>query len=107
MDYIVIGYDSTAGCGHDPIIIDTKDPDYPVYWLLTSSSNWENPEKIANSLDEFINNYKLLYDYKDKLVSDSLTNEDYNNLIQKISMTTDREHLRWWISLLRSATMSK
>ena len=56
-EYIIIGYDCTAGCGPDPYIVKSDDPNLPVYWLMTDGGDWSNPELICDVLDNNLMDY--------------------------------------------------
>ena len=53
-EYVIVGFDYSAGCGPDPFIVKTDEKELPVFWLMTDGGDWKNPDKIANSLDDFI-----------------------------------------------------
>lgn len=53
-DIFSIGYDSIAGFGPNPYIIKLDEDNLLLYWLVTDGGDWKNPNKIANSLDDFI-----------------------------------------------------
>ena len=104
-NYIIIGYDCTAGFGPEPLIIKIDNPDYPIYWLMTDGGDWEKPIKVADSLTIFTTAYKKLLDYKTLLESNSLTAEECNSLILEIEKIVNSSNISWWKNLVMSSCL--
>lgn len=100
-EYVIIGYDSTAGCGPDPLIMKTDDEKYPIYWLMTDGGDWNNPEKIANSLDDYIVIMSIIKGYEKELEDSTLTETQYNNIINEIGKITNNRYMSFWGLLLK------
>lgn len=104
-NYIIIGYDCTAGFGPEPLIIKIDNPDYPIYWLMTEGGDWKKPIKVADSLTIFTTAYKKLLDYKTLLESNSLTAEECNSLILEIEKIVNSSNISWWKNLVMSSCL--
>ncbi len=107
-EYVLIGFDATAGCGPDLYILKTDDPKYPVYWLMTDGGDWEKPELICDSLEKFNRIMKLLNSYEDTIYNsglDTLKKDEIYNHICEIMGTKDISF--YWDSLLNRGLNDK
>ncbi len=103
-EYVLIGFDATAGLGVDQYILKVDDSKLPVYWLMTDGGDWKHPDLICDSLEKFSNIIKLLSNYEDEIYDSKLTNtmkEDIYNKICEIMET--RNISNYWIILLNNA----
>ncbi|MBP5684612.1 MAG: hypothetical protein J6X02_05095 [Bacilli bacterium] len=103
-EYVLIGYDATAGVGVDQYIIKTDDLKLPIYWLMTDGGDWKHPVLICDSLDKFSNIIKLLSKYQDDLYDGTLTNEQKNDIYNKIcEIVGTNNNTKYWNDLLNYA----
>ena len=91
-EYVIIGYDPTAGCGPDPYIIKTDEKELPIYWLMTDAGDWKNPDKIANSLDDFINIIEC--------INKNLNQISKELILEKITRINLNKNMEYWKYLL-------
>ena len=96
-EYVIIGYDSTDGCGPDPYIMKTDEKELPIYWLMTDGGDWKNPAKIANSFDDFI---KIIDCLNKNLNSEHEPNMEL--LLNEIEQINSNENMWYWQRLLES-----
>lgn len=94
-EYVIIGYDPTGGCGPDPYIMKTNEKELPIYWLMTDSGDWKNPDKIANSFEDFI---KIINCLNKNLNSDNNPNKEL--ILNEISQINSNENMWYWKNLL-------
>lgn len=100
-DYIIIGYDSTAGCGPDPYIVKTSDPKLPVYWLMTDGGDWSNPDFVCDSLENFNKIINMLSEYSSYFSNSSLTEEVKQTILNKICDIEGKNSISdYWEQLL-------
>lgn len=103
-EYVIIGYDSTAGCGPDPYIIKTDENNLPVYWLMADGGDWSNPDLICDSLETFNKIIKVLEEYSSKFIDEELTDEIMDQILNKISEIEGKEKISdYWENLLNNA----
>ena len=103
-EYVIIGYDSTIGCGPDPYILKTDDPNLPVYWLLTDGGDWANPDLICDSLEHFNKIINMLSEYSDYFYNQELNEETKKEIINKIHSIECKDSISdHWDSLLNRA----
>lgn len=102
-EYVIIGYDTTGGCGPDPIIMKVDEKNLPIYYLMTDGGDWKNPTKIANNFDDYIKIINCISEFSDFLENSTLSEENYNLLIAKISRINSNENIDYWKNLLHSA----
>ncbi|MBQ4583588.1 MAG: hypothetical protein IJA94_01675 [Bacilli bacterium] len=103
-EYVIIGYDSTAGCGQDPYIIKTDEINLPVYWLMTDGGEWSNPDLICDSLENFNRIIKFLEEYSEYFIDEELTDEIKGEILNKISEIEGKEKISdYWENLLNNA----
>ena len=103
-DYVIIGYDETAGCGPDPIIVKTDEDKLPVYWLMSDGGDWSNPVFVCDSLDEFSKSITMLVDYANFFRESALTEELKQEIIDKIGVIEGKEVIsEYWDYLLSNA----
>lgn len=100
-EYVIIGYDSTAGCGPDPYIMKTDEKELPIYWLMTDGGDWKNPDKIANSFNDFI---KIIDCINKNLNSKNQLNKEL--ILNEISKINLNENMEYWKSLLENVIES-
>ena len=96
-EYVIIGYDPTDGCGPDPYIMKTNEKELPIYWLMTDGGDWEKPDKIANSFDDFI---KIIDCLNKNLNSEHKPNKEL--ILNEIAQINSNENMWYWKSLLES-----
>ena len=96
--YIIIGYDTTSGCGPDPLIIKISDINYPIYWLMTDGGDWSNPIKVADSLNSFIKSYNLLIEKKDVLKNNNKIDKEI--LLREVEGIINNSNIDWWKNLI-------
>lgn len=96
-EYVIIGYDSIAGCGPDPYIMKTDEKELPIYWLMTDGGDWKNPDKIANSFNDFI---KIIDCINENLNSKNQLNKEL--ILNEISKINLNENMEYWKSLLEN-----
>ena len=94
-EYVIIGYDSTAGCGPDPYIMKTDEKELPIYWLMTDGGDWKNPNKIANSFNGFI---KIIECINENLNSENELNKEL--ILSEIAKINSNENMEYWKNLL-------
>ena len=94
-EYVIIGYDSTAGCGPEPYIMKTDEKELPIYWLMTDGSNWKNPNKIANSFNDFT---KIIECINKNL--DSNNNPNKELILKEIAKINLNNNMKYWEMLL-------
>lgn len=83
-DYVIIGYDSVAGCGPDPYIVKTSDPKLPVYWLMTDGGDWANPDFVCDNLETFNKIINMLKTYENYFSHCELNEKIKQEIINKI-----------------------
>lgn len=96
-EYVIIGYDSTAGCGPDPYIMKTDEKELPIYWLMTDGGDWNNPDKIANSFNDFI---KIIACINENLNSENEPNKEL--ILSEIRKINSNENMEYWENLLEN-----
>lgn len=94
-EYVIIGYDSTAGCGPDPYIMKTDEKELPIYWLNTDGGNWKNPNKIANSFNDFI---KIIACINENLNLENELNKEL--ILNEIAKINSNKNMEYWNMLL-------
>ena len=102
-EYVIIGYDTTRGFGPDPIIMKVDEKDLPIYYLMTDSGDWKNPTKIADSFDDYIEIMDYISEFYDYLSDSTLSEENYDLLIDKILKINSNKNIDYWENLLYSA----
>lgn len=97
-NFVVIGIDNSVGDGGEPIIIKTDDDNLPIYHF--ENLDWNYPEKIADSLDDYIviNNEIARYSYD--IENNNLNETDFNNLIDTIKKINNSNY---WDDFLTNA----
>ena len=106
-EYVVIGYDSTAGLGPDPYIVKTDDPNLPVYWLMTDGGDWSDPDLICDSLKKFNQIFNVLGNYSEYFVNEELTSELKEQILSEIHNIENQEISNYWSELLDRAIPMK
>jgi len=101
-EYVIVGYDSTAGFGPEPIIMKVDEQNLPMYHLMTDGGDWKNPDKIANSFDDYIKIMNCISEFSEYFEYSTLSEENYNLLINKISQINSNENMDYWKILLQS-----
>ena len=102
--YVIVGYDETAGCGPDPIIVKTDDEKLPIYWLMSDGGDWANPIFVCDSLEIFNKIMHMLVDYAELFNNSSLTEELKQEIIDKIGLIEGKEVIsEYWEVLLSNA----
>ena len=107
-EYVLVGFDATAGLGPDQYILKIDDPNFPVYWLMTDGGDWKHPDLICDSLEKFNKIMNLLYSYEKTIYNselDSLKKDEIYNRICEIIGTKDISY--YWNSLLNNALSNK
>ena len=94
-EYVIIGYDSTAGCGPDTYIMKTDEKELPIYWLMTAGGDWKNPNKIANSFNDFV---KIIECINENLNSEKELNKEL--ILSEIAKNNSNENMEYWKNLL-------
>ena len=103
-NYVIIGYDETAGCGPEPYIVKTDEEKLPVYWLMTDGGDWSKPTFVCDSLEEFSKSINMLVDYASFFRSSTLTEELKQEIIDKIGVIEGKEVIsEYWDYLLSNA----
>ena len=106
--YVIVGYDETAGCGPDPVIVKTDDEKLPVYWLMTDGGDWDNPTFVCDSLEEFSKSINMLNEYANFFRTSILTEELKQEIIDKIGVIENKEIIsEYWDYLLSNALPSE
>ena len=102
-EYVIVGYDATAGCGPDPYIVKTSDSKLPVYWLMADGGDWSNPDLICDSLDNFNKIISMLASYEEYF-SGELTPDLKEEILDKISEIENSSSVNeYWNELLDRA----
>jgi len=103
-EYILVGFDATAGLGADQFIVKTDEEKLPVYWLMTDGGDWSKPDFICDSLEKFSKIIKLLKQYEYYLENGSLTKNMKDEIYNKICEIMDTTNINYyWDSLLNNA----
>jgi len=103
-EYIIIGYDSTTGCGDDPYIVKADNENLPVYWLMTDGGDWSSPCLVCDSLKIFNKIINMLKGYSSYFVDENITEEIKKEIFNKIREIEEKEEISWyWDSLLSNA----
>ena len=75
--------------------IDEKE--LPIYWLMTDGGDWKNPDKIANSFNDFI---KIIECINKNLNSENELNKEL--ILSEIGKINSNENMGYWKSLLEN-----
>ena len=103
-EYVIIGYDSTVGCGPDPYIIKTDDSNLPVYWLISDGGDWSNPDLICDRLETFNKIINMLNEYAEYFFDMTLTSKLKKEILNKISKIEGKNNISdYWDTLLNNA----
>ena len=103
-EYVIIGFDYSAGCGPDPFIVKTDEKELPVFWLMTDGGDWANPTFISSSLKNFNKIINILSEYKDLFYHRSLSKEIADEIINRIEEVEGTDNLlEYWVDLVNSA----
>ena len=103
-EYVIVGFDYSAGCGPDPYIIKADEKDLPVYWLMTDGGDWSNPELISSSLENFNKIINYLSNYSDSFISNILLEREAKEIIEKIQEIEGSDSINdYWSALIYSA----
>lgn len=95
-EYVIIGYDSTSGCGDDSYILKTDGLNLPVYWLIT--------DLICYKLENFNEIINMLSEYSDYFYDNKLNEKIKKEIIDKICTIEDKDSINeYWNHLLNSA----
>ena len=106
IEYVLVGFDATAGVGPDQYIVNTVAKDYPVYWLMTDGGDWKHPILICKSLEKFNKIMELIKSYEEKIYNNKFTIKDKNDLLRFITMTLVGEPVNdYWKDLLNNAVV--
>ncbi len=103
-EYVIIGYDSSVGCGPDPYIVKTDDPNLPVYWLMTDSEDWSELDEVCDKLEDFNKIINMLTEYSDYLGNEELDEEIKKEILDKIGDIVGKDNVSYyWDRLLDNA----
>ena len=103
-EYVIMGFDYSAGCGPDPFIVKTDEKELPVFWLMTDGGDWANPTFISSSLKNFNKIINILSEYEDLFYHGSLSEEIADEIINRIEEVEGTDNLlEYWVDLVNSA----
>ena len=88
---VIIGLDPSP----DPILLKVDEDNLPVY--IFENSDWNYPEVIADSLDDYIKINNMIAEYSESIENKSLNETEFTELIEKIKVINDN---RYWTQLL-------
>lgn len=102
-NWIVIGYDELLG---DPIFIDIKDNDFPVYTAMHGLGYWE-PEILASKFSSFVASLEIIIEVSKNrenpvaLSNNKLSFFERRNIIKKIKNINPSTQSGFWKSFLK------
>ena len=94
-NYVIIGIDNSVGDGGEPIMIKIDEAKMPIYHF--ENLDWNYPEIIADSLDDYIIINNKISEYLDNLKNGNSSEIDFNNLSEDIKNTNSSSY---WDNLL-------
>ncbi len=97
-NFVVIGIDNSVGDGGEPIILKTDENNLPVYHF--ENLDWNQPEKIAESLDDYIRINNMIAQYSEDIEEENLSEADFNYLVNEIKKISNSYY---WVGFLTCA----
>lgn len=83
-EYVIIGYDYSAGFGPEPFMVNTIKKELPVYWLMPDGGDWDNPTFVSSSLEKFNKEIHMLKEYENDLVYNVIFDVTLEEIVNKI-----------------------
>ena len=81
-NYVIIGIDNSIGDGGEPIMIKIDEANMPIYHF--ENLDWNYPEIIANSLDDYIKINNKILEYLENKENGNSSETAFNALSEDI-----------------------